>query len=214
MKKIKSAFLSGLLMLLPLGITFFILNILIQKIGQPASRLLFSNQLQNFDKSSIEVIFSIVSIFVVMLIITVFGWLSKYFFGKFVLRVTERLISAIPIISDVYCTVKQIVDTLGQDKQAVFKKAVLVEFPRNGLYSIGFLTNTAKGEVQIKTNEEVVNVFVPTTPNPTSGFLIMVPKDKIIELNMTIGDAMKVIISGGAVVPDYKKLEMAENIKN
>ena len=107
----------------------------------------------------------------------------------------------IPFIRTVYNTVKQIADTMGKNQKAMFQKAVLVHFPSDSVYSIGFLTNRANGETQDKTKESVCNVFVPTTPNPTSGFLIMVPEEKLVVLDMSVGDAIKLIISGGAVVP-------------
>lgn len=202
-RKLKNAFISGIFVLLPLGITFFVIRLLLDNVGNPASSLFFGHFSDHFDKRWISFLFSIISIFVVVILVTLCGWFSNYFFGKWLLGLTERLIHRIPFINNVYKTVKQIVDTLGQDKKAVFKKAVLVEFPRKEIYSIGFLTNLAQGEVQSKTNEEVYNVFVPTTPNPTSGFLVMVPKKNVIQLEMSIGDAMKAIISGGAVVPPY-----------
>lgn len=109
----------------------------------------------------------------------------------------------VPLINAVYNTVKQIVQTFSTQRRAVFEKVVLVPFPRTGVYAIGFLTNRARGEAQARTAEELWNVFIPTTPNPTSGFLIMVPRRDIIEMDMTIGDGMKVIISGGGVVPEW-----------
>lgn len=201
-KKLKRSFVTGLVVLLPLGVTFIVIKFLLEKVGQPASSLFFGSWSNLLDKQWIEVIASIVSIFIVIAIITLFGWLSKFFLGKSVLKFTEGLIQNIPFINTVYNTVKQIVDTLGKNKQAVFQKAVLVHFPNETMYSIGFLTNRSVGETQDKTKENVCNVFVPTTPNPTSGFLIMVPEDKLIVLDMSVGDAIKLIISGGAVTPE------------
>ena len=103
-------------------------------------------------------------------------------------------------------------DTIGKNKKAVFQKAVLVRFPSDSLYSIGFLTNRAGGETQDKTKENVCNVFIPTTPNPTSGFLIMVPEEKLVVLDMSVGDAVKLIISGGAVSPE--KLGVSVDLKS
>ena len=108
-----------------------------------------------------------------------------------------------PLINLIYNTVKQIVDTFTQQQKAVFQEVVLIEYPRKGVYAIGFLTNRAKGEIQALTGEELVNVFVPTTPNPTSGFLLMLPKESVVSMQMSISDGMKLIISGGAVVPPY-----------
>ncbi|MDR0393038.1 MAG: DUF502 domain-containing protein [Puniceicoccales bacterium] len=210
MTKFKRSFIAGLFVLLPLGVTFFVIQILLNKVGQPASALFFGNWIKNLDKQWVECILNLISVGIVILFIACFGWFSQYFLGKCFLKFTERLISNVPFINSVYKTVKQLVDTLAQDKKTLFQKAVLVEFPRKGLYSVGFLTSDSKGEIQEKTSEEVYCVFVPTTPNPTTGFLIMVPKEHIITLDMSIGDAMKIIISGGAIVPPY----VAEQNKN
>lgn len=201
-KKLKRSFVTGLVVLLPLGVTFIVIKFLLEKIGQPASTLFFGSWSSLLDKQWFEIIASILSIFIVIAIITIFGWLSKFFLGKSVLKFTEGLIQNVPFINTIYNTVKQIVDTLGKNKQAVFQKAVLVHFPNETMYSIGFLTNRSVGETQEKTKETVCNVFVPTTPNPTSGFLIMVPEDKLVVLDMSVGDAIKLIISGGAVTPE------------
>lgn len=206
-KKLKRSFITGLLLLMPLGVTFIVVKFLLEKIGQPASALFFGPWCHFLEQRWVEWIASVLSMVIVVILITIFGWLSKFFLGKSFLKFMESLIRNIPFINTIYNSVKQIVDTLGKNKQAVFQKAVLVQFPSQGLYSIGFLTSKTRGEAQEKTKEEVCNVFVPTTPNPTSGFLIMVPKTKLIVLDMTVGDAIKLIISGGAVTPELMKTQ-------
>ena len=114
------------------------------------------------------------------------------------------MLDRVPFINTVYRTVKQIVDTFGQQEKAVFQEVVLIEYPRKRCYVLGFLTSTAMGETQANTGEHIVNIFVPTTPNPTSGFLLMLPEEDITRLKMNIAEGMKLIISGGAVVPDPK----------
>jgi uncharacterized membrane protein len=136
-------------------------------------------------------------------LITLLGLVSRYVFSHYFGQLAERFILTIPGISTVYRTVKQIVDTFSAQKRAVFEKVVMVEFPRRGAYVIAFLTNRAQGEVQQRTAQELWTLFVPTTPNPTSGFLIMLPKEDITELDMSVGEAMKFIISGGTVVPPW-----------
>ena len=144
----------------------------------------------------------LLSVLVVLLLITLLGYSSRIFIGRFILNSMERLLDRVPFISTVYRSVKQIVQTFSQQKKAVFQEVVLIEYPRKHCYVLGFLTSTAKGETQDVTGEHIVNVFVPTTPNPTSGFLLMLPEDDIKRLNMSIADGMKLIISGGAVVPN------------
>lgn len=200
--RLKNAFITGLLVLMPLGITFFVAQFLLEKIGKPASAFFFAPWSSFLDTQWIGWLAEIIAVLIVILIITAFGWLSNFFFGRLCLTLTERFIKKIPFINTVYDMVKQIADTLGKNKKAVFQKAVLVHFPSERLYSVGFLTNRAGGETQDKTKENVCNVFVPTTPNPTSGFLIMVPEEELVVLDMSVGDAIKLIISGGAVIPE------------
>jgi uncharacterized membrane protein len=131
------------------------------------------------------------------------GFLSKYFLGKTVIHFTEQLIARVPFVNSVYKSVKQIVETFSKNRAAVFQTTVLIEYPRQGMYAIGFLTSESQGEVQTKTKEQVVNVFLPTTPNPTSGFLLLVPRENIVFLDMSVADGMKMIISGGVVNPEW-----------
>lgn len=212
LQKLKGWFVTGVLMLMPLGVTFFVIKFLLDQVGQPASVLFFGRWTHVFGHQWIGLVMAILSFLIVMAIITIFGWLSKFFFGRLLLSITEKCIKAIPIINTIYKTVQQIVETIGKNKKAVFQQAVLVPFPSQGLYSIGFLTNRSTGEVQSKTTEDVCNVFVPTTPNPTSGFLIMVPESKMIRLDMSVGDAMKLIISGGTVSPEVLQKTSPENV--
>ena len=137
-------------------------------------------------------------------LITVFGYGSRFVLGRIILVGLERLLDRVPFINTVYRTVKQIVDTFGKQEKAVFQEVVLIEYPRKRCYVLGFLTSTAMGETQPRTDEHIVTVFVPTTPNPTSGFLLMLPEEDVRRLQMNIADGMKLIISGGAVVPDPK----------
>jgi uncharacterized membrane protein len=116
-------------------------------------------------------------------------------------------------VSGVYNTVKQIVATFGTQNRDLFNKVVLVEFPRKGVYTIGFLTSKTQSEAPARVGQELWTVFVPTTPNPTGGYLLFVPKDEIIELEMSVGDGMKLVISGGAVTPPWSSQKNAELAK-
>jgi uncharacterized membrane protein len=204
-KSIRNSFITGLLLLAPLGVTMLVINMLIANIGAPASDLFFKDFIPPdiFQKDWVEYLAKVLSTFFVIIFITIFGYLSQYFFGKFAVRFAERIIGRLPFINTVYSTVKQIVDTFSKQKKAVFQKTVLVEYPRKGIYSLGFLTGDLQGEVKEKVERDLVNVFIPTTPNPTSGFLLLIPREDVIILDMPIGDGMKMIISGGAVIPPY-----------
>jgi uncharacterized membrane protein len=141
-------------------------------------------------------------LFMVLLTILV-GWITRLVVGRRALALTEELISRVPLLNKTYGFTKEISHTLLSGQKTMFQRVVLVEFPRPGLYSIGFVTSETVGEAQAKTKETVINVFVPTTPNPTSGFLVLVPREKVTELSMSVAEGMKLVISGGAVVPPY-----------
>lgn len=204
LRSIRTAFITGLLILLPLGVTVFIISIILDRIGNPASEFFFRFIDQNIrELPAVEIPLQLLSLIIVFLIITALGYFSRIFIGQLLLKFFERILTRLPLVSLVYNTVKQLVDTFSQQQKAVFQEVVMIEYPRKGIYAIGFLTNQAKGEVQSLTGENLVNVFVPTTPNPTSGFLLMLPKKEVIPMQMSIGDGMKTIISGGAVTPPF-----------
>ncbi|HKK19486.1 MAG TPA: DUF502 domain-containing protein [Opitutales bacterium] len=201
-RSIRNAFITGIVVILPLGVTIIVINFLLQKLGTPASNFFFwflDRELR--DLPAIKFALEVISILVVFLLITLLGYGSRFVFGRILLGGMERIFDRLPFINTVYRTVKQIVDTFSQQKKAVFQETVLIEYPRAGCYVLGFLTSTAKGEPQEVTGAHIVNIFVPTTPNPTSGFLLMLPDEDVTRLKMSITDGMKLIISGGAVVP-------------
>jgi len=210
LKNLRNSFITGLILLLPLGVTLIIVNLLLTKVGAPMSKLLFwflDPALRQ--QAWVDPFLDIISTIVLVILIALLGFLSKYFLGRMLVSVTEKILHAVPFINTVYKTVHQIVNTFSQDQRAVFQKVVLVEYPLKGSYALGFLTSVSKGEIQEKTGAQVVNVFVPTTPNPTSGFLLMVPVKDVIDLEMTVTDGMKLVISGGAVVPPYTPIKEA-----
>lgn len=198
---IRTAFFSGLLLLAPLWVTIWAFSKIIDFVGG-TFRPLYESYLP-LSLQRIPFLWDFLATLAVLGLVTLIGWLSRYVFGKYFLEVGERVIRGIPGVGPVYNTVKQIVETFGTQNRNLFSKVVLVEFPRQGAWTLGFLTNKKPGEAQSHLGSEVWTVFVPTTPNPTSGFLIMFPKDKIKELDMSVGDGMKMIISGGAVIPPW-----------
>jgi uncharacterized membrane protein len=203
-RNLRTAFISGLLLIAPIGVTVFVINFLVQRIGAPTRQLFFFFIPRETIRSVwFEYGLYIAALAVVMVLITFLGWLSKLLIGRALVRLLERIVDTVPLIRNVYNTVKQIRDTFVQQEKAVFQKAVLIEYPRSGSWVLGFLTGEGKGEIQHRTESELRNIFVPTTPNPTSGFLLMIPSDQVRELDMAISEAMKLIISGGAVVPHW-----------
>jgi uncharacterized membrane protein len=196
----RNAFLSGALMLAPLIVTIWAFSSIIDAVGGKF-RPLYEDYLPG-SLQRLPFFWDLLGTVVVVLLVTGLGYLSNYVFGKYFLSVGERAIQRIPGIGAVYNSVKQIVSTFGSQSHHL-SKVVLVEFPRKGVWTIGFLTNKDQGEAQSLAGTETWTVFVPTTPNPTSGFLLMLPRHEVVELEMTVGEGMKMIISGGAVVPPW-----------
>lgn len=199
--QLRNAFLSGLMLLAPLFVTCWVLALLFENIGG-----IFTPMLQRFVPEQFreyDILWNILSTVIAFVLITLLGYLSRYVLGKYFGGLAERFIQTIPGVSGVYNTVKQIVSTFSSQNRNLFSKVVQVEFPRPGMYAIGFLTNKAQGEIQTRTGKELWTVFVPTTPNPTSGFLVLLPKEEVVELDMSVGDGMKFVISGGSVVPPW-----------
>lgn len=199
----RNAFLSGLVMLAPLAVTWVVFSWLVDKVGGTFRPFFFFYVPDFLRHESLDLIWNVLATFIVVLFITALGYISRYVLTAYFGRTAERFINNIPGVGTVYRTVKQIVDTFSAQNRAVFEKVVLVEYPTPGVHVIGFLTNRATGEVQGRTSSERWTVFIPTTPNPTSGFLLFYPKERVTELDMSVGEAMKLIISGGTVVPPW-----------
>jgi uncharacterized membrane protein len=196
---VRNAFLSGLLTLAPLAVTWLVFSRLFEWVGgsfRPIFLPLLPASLAQF-----TILWNIIATVIVLAMITALGYFSRYVFGQFFGGLAERFIQSIPGVNTVYNTVKQIVDTFSTQNRNLFSKVVLVEFPRPGVHTVGFLTNRTQGEPQAKAGKELWTVFVPTTPNPTSGFLLLLPPEEIVELDMSVGDGMKMVISGGTVIP-------------
>ena len=203
LRSLRNAFFTGIVVILPLGVTMIVIRFLLEKIGTPASRYFFwflDTEVRTMP--IIELSLEFISVLFVLLLITLLGYGSRIYLGRMLLNSLELLLNRVPLINSIYRSVKQIVQSFNQQKKAVFQEVVLLEYPRKKCYVLGFLTSTAMGETQDATTEHIVNVFVPTTPNPTSGFLLMLPEDDITRLDMSIADGMRLIISGGAVVPN------------
>jgi uncharacterized membrane protein len=194
---VRNAFISGALILAPLIVTILAFTKLIEIVGG-TFRPLWPQSLQR-----LPFVLDLLTTGVVIVLVTGLGYLSNYVLGKYFLSAGERIIQRVPAVGTVYNSVKQIVATFGKQKRNVFSRVVMIEFPRKSAWVLAFLTNKHQGEVETRVPTQMWTVFVPTTPNPTSGFLVMVPRHEIIELDMSVGEGMKMIISGGAVVPPW-----------
>jgi len=210
----RSSFLTGLAVTLPALLTLAAVKWLITSISSVTDVLLFflpksltheSLFLPNDGKGSTYWYWSLVALLLAGALISAVGVLARYYIGKKIIDWTDRLLMRVPFLNKIYGAIKQVNDAFSGNKHS-FKTVVLVEFPRAGVYSIGFLTSEQHDEVQQRIREKVVCVFVPTTPNPTSGFLILVPEGKVIRLEMSVADGIKYIISLGSLSPEYTPL--------
>ena len=186
---LRNYFITGVVVLIPIGFTLYLSKILIGISSNLIPKNLNPNHYLPFDIPGVEILISI-------LLITVVGGLSLSFFGRRILKLIDDLFKRIPFLRTVYSAIVQMTETFSK-KDDNKKSVVLVEYPRNGVWAVGFATKENTGEMAEKTNKKLINVFVPTTPNPTSGFLLMFPIEDVIYLNMTFEEASKFIVSAG-----------------
>lgn len=146
---------------------------------------------------------SVAAFLLAVALISVVGLLARYYIGKRMIEWTDKAIMHVPLLNKFYGAIKQVNEAFTSGRKSSFKTVVMVEFPREGIYSIGFITSEQHNEMQQKTREKVVSVFVPTTPNPTSGFLILVPEEKVTKLDMSVADGIKYIVSLGSISQEY-----------
>ncbi|HEV2611587.1 MAG TPA: DUF502 domain-containing protein [Noviherbaspirillum sp.] len=192
-------FITGLLILVPLAITLWVLNLVISTMDQSLLLLPERWRPQAMFGFNIPGFGTILTLMIVFLT----GLLTRNFIGKQVVHAWEMLLRRIPIVSSIYSSVKQVSDTLFSSSGNAFRKAVLVQYPREGSWTIAFLTGVPGGDVRNHLVGDYISVYVPTTPNPTSGFFLMVPKADTVELDMTVDEALKYIVSMGVVSPEY-----------
>jgi uncharacterized membrane protein len=204
----KKYFITGLLVLVPVVITFWVLSSLIQTMDQ--SLLLLPEQwrpqqLFGFSMVGLGAILTIVTIFVT-------GVIATNIFGQQLILLWEAMLSRVPVVKSIYASVKQVSDTIFSDSGNAFRKALLIEFPRKGSWTIAFLTGEPGGDVSNHLQGDYVSVYVPTTPNPTGGYFLMIEKNEVIELDMSVDQALKYIISMGTVVPEIKSVVKAKAV--
>jgi uncharacterized membrane protein len=186
---LRNYFITGVVVLIPIGFTLYLSKILIGISSNLIPKNLNPNHYLPFDIPGVEILISI-------LLITIVGGLSLSFFGRRILKLIDDLLKRIPFLRTVYSAIVQMTETFSK-KDDNKKSVVLVEYPRKGVWAVGFATKENTGEMAEKTNKKLINVFVPTTPNPTSGFLLMFPIEDVIYLNMTFEEASKFIVSAG-----------------
>lgn len=199
---LRNAFLTGLLLVAPFVVTVWALRLIISFVGGSITPL-FTPYLPDALNRLPNLVWDVTTTGIVLGLIAALGYLSRLLLGQFVGAMAERFIQSIPGIGGFYNSVKQFIDTFGAKDRAQFSKVVLVQFPRPGAYTIGFVTNTARGEPHQHFAADHWAVFVPTCPSPVNGFFMYLPTAELIELDMSVGDGMKVVISCGAVLPNW-----------
>ena len=201
MTKIRSWFLTGILVMTPLILTIYVAWAFITFVDNLVVPLVpFNYRPSNYLPFSIPGL----GLIIVFIFTTFVGLLATGLFGRTLIRIWENILNRMPIVRSVYSAIKQILETVMATQSDAFRQAVLVQYPRKDIWAIGFVTGSTKGEVGKRVDKKMVNVFMPTTPNPTSGFLLFFPKEDLIFLNMTVEDALKLVVSGGMVVPKEK----------
>ena len=187
--KLRNNFIAGIVVLIPIGITLYLTLFLIRISGKVIPKEINPNNYLPFNIPGVEIL-------IALLIITFIGWLSLSFLGKKFFELFNNILKKIPILRTIYSAIGQMTESLtkSDNKQ---KSVVLLEYPRKGLWAVGFATKENEGLIKNKVNEDIINVFVPTTPNPTSGFLLMVPKKDLIFLDVSFEQASKFIVSAG-----------------
>jgi uncharacterized membrane protein len=187
--RLRNYFITGAIVLIPIGITIYLSLFVIKISSSFLPKTINPNSYLPFDIPGIEILITII-------IITIIGWLSLSFLGRKFLELFNNVLKKIPILRTIYSAVGQLTESFTQSEKNK-KSVVILEYPRKGIWVVGFATKENKGEISNKTNEDLVNVFVPTTPNPTSGFLLMVPKKDLKYLDMNFEEASRFIVSAG-----------------
>lgn len=213
--RLRSNFLAGLIIIAPIGLTLWLIWTVVGWIDgwvwpfvpnayQPEELLNWALGRTGEDRISLNV--RGIGVFVFLIFTIIVGWIGKGIMGRSFLRFSERLVDRMPVVRSIYNGVKQIAETVFSQRDTSFDKACLIEYPRKGIWAIAFVSTNAKGEVKTKLSDgdEIATVFLPTTPNPTSGFLLFLPRGDIKELDMTVEDAAKLVISAGLVYPNSK----------
>lgn len=207
---IRRYLIAGLLAWVPLGVTIFIIKFFASYLSGLVGLLPVAWQPDHLIGFHIPGLSAIIGIIVIVIVLFITGLLASNFFGRFLLGLGVDLLEHIPLVRSIYSTVKQISDTMFSKKGKAFRKVVLIRYPHKDSWSLAFLTSDSLGEVGIKAPSPLISVFIPTTPNPTSGFLILVPPEDVIELEMTVDEAFKMIVSLGVIVPPYPRIAAAK----
>ena len=201
--KLRSWFFTGLLVTAPVLLTLYITWLVVDVLDSQVINLLPSSW-RDFSILSVPLFGQIpgFGLLIGVIIITLIGAIAAGFLGRWIIKLGEKILNKMPVVRSIYSAFKQILETVLASQSDAFRDVVLVQYPREGLWVIGFVTGVTKGEVQDSIPATTVNVFIPTTPNPTSGFLLFCPKEELVYLKMSVEQALKLVVSGGIVTPE------------
>lgn len=202
--RLRGYFFAGILVTAPISITVYLTYVFLNFIDQNVARAIPGDWLSSLNISIGEFTITAVpglGIVIALLFFVIVGWFTTNFLGRLFLRLAEYVLDRMPVIRNLYGAIKQILQTVMATRSQAFREVVMLQYPRKGVWSIGFVTGRTKGEVQKSTKQETINVFVPTTPNPTSGYLLFVPKKELIYLDMSVEEGVKLVVSAGIITP-------------
>ena len=212
MRSLRKAFFTGLALCLPLAVTVYVVQLLVELAAKPAKgivlmigEMVLGREAELTGDFWAEKAVLLISALIVVTGVTLVGWLSRYLLGRLMIDSFEQIIERVPMVKSVYTSIKQLVATFGAKNKANFKEVVLVQFPHLESWTVAFVTNRDPSELSEVLGYPLVHVFVPTTPNPTGGYFLLLRKSEVKPLSMSVAEGMKLIVSGGAVLPEGSK---------
>lgn len=202
LRRLRTNFLAGVLITAPIGITFYLAWLIIDWIDGRVTPMI---PIKYHPETYLPFSLPGLGVLIVFVVLTVVGALTTGMLGRWAVGLFEGIMARMPVIRSVYGALKQIIETILKQQSTAFRQVVLFEYPRRGSWALGFLTGSTKGEVQNLTEDEVLNVFLPTTPNPTSGYLLFIPRNELVFLSMSVEEGIKMVVSGGIVTPPDRR---------
>ena len=201
---LRGYFLAGILVTAPISITVYLVYVFLTFIDRNVNQIIPGEWIKNLGITINDYTITAIpglGIIAALLFFVVVGWFATNFLGRLLLRLSEYILDRMPVIRTLYSAIKQLFETIMASRSQAFRDVVMLQYPRQGVWSIGFVTGRTQGEVQEATQHETVNIFVPTTPNPTSGYLLFVPKQELIYLSMSVEEGVKLVVSAGIITP-------------
>jgi len=209
-ERLRAYFLAGILVTGPIAFTLWITWSIIDFVDRAVSHLVPTSYSPGtyfpFNIPGFGLVVAVVAL-------TLIGWLTAGYAGRLLLRLSDRLMKRMPVVRGIYSAFKQIFETVLAKRSNTFREVVLVEWPRRGMWTVAFVTAQGEGEIKAKVAPETIGLYVPTTPNPTSGYLVYVPREDIVPLSMSVEDGIKLVISGGIITPEHGEAPLAAKVE-